>query len=91
MTTPTPLPFDGLMLTAAVRYSLGRRSYVVSEAAGWVRRYWPSLEQGVRKTLRRDVSEALSDAADRGVHLGMGIDQRVWQDLERWMEAQGDG
>jgi hypothetical protein len=77
------------MLICAVRYALGRSSYVVGEAADWVRELWPDL--GVeRRVIERDVQQYVTrTGVYRGYGLGDDIDQRTWTDLLAWMMAAG--
>lgn len=57
------------MLVSAVRYALGRRTYIVSWTISETLREWKKLSAQDRATIRRDVSETLAhhgagDAAD---------------------------
>lgn len=70
---------DESMLICAVRYCLGRSTYVVGEADGWVRTAWPCLSAATRRTLIRDVSDHLE--RDQG----MTCDRATWRDLLSWM------
>lgn len=80
-----PIPMDPLMLACAVRYALGRATYIVSDVAVEVRRCWPLLDARDRGVIRRDIAEALSG---RGP-LGMQMDHDVWADLLVWIDEQG--
>lgn len=62
------------ILICAVRYCLGRHSYVVAECIHWVRQAWPTLSQGTRHTIRKDVETYVQreeDDADRAVWTGL--------------------
>lgn len=67
------------LLICTVRYALGRRSYIVSDANGFVRRY-------LRDTNTRDV--LVRDIKGQEV-LGYGdsCDLNEWMDLLMWLEA----
>jgi hypothetical protein len=81
---------DEQMLVSAVRYALGRATYIVEMTAGAVRAAWPSLSEKARAVILRDIAEALSDAVRRSRHLGMDIDHRVWDELMDELRAAAD-
>lgn len=84
-------PTDGpwgrgdLMATAAVRYCLGRMTYIVGDCVDWLFAQWPNLSDGCRKTIARDVDEAFerdNDARERGDQykpLGHDCDRKEWE------------
>ncbi|MBU9945037.1 MAG: hypothetical protein KTQ12_10435 [Dermatophilaceae bacterium] len=80
-----PIPMDPIVLVGAVRYALGRATYIVADTAAEVRRCWPLLDARDRGVIRRDIAEALSG---RGP-LGMQMDHDVWADLLVWIDEQG--
>ena len=74
-----------LMATAAVRYCLGRQSYIVGDCVDWLIGCWPSLSEGCRKVIARDISEAFAkddearECGDTYRPLGMDIDRQQWE------------
>ena len=82
-----PISKDDLetMVVCTVRYSLGRRSYIVGDAAGIVRWSWDDLRPGIRSVVLRDVSEAIERAESGGTTVGMQMDHDVWVLLGSWM------
>ena len=46
-----------LMAIAAVRYCLGRQTYIVGDCADWLIAVWTRLSESARKTIQRDVDE----------------------------------
>lgn len=66
---------EGLVVSA-VRYALGRATYVVSETTEWLREHWSELRPGTRETILRDVLRALA-AND----VGMTCDRREWESI----------
>ena len=77
----------GRLLVCAVRYAIGRSTYIVGDACGWVRTYWAIIDQQERDCIRRDVAEALSD----GRKLGWQCDHDEWAALAAWMDERKDG
>jgi len=85
---------DGLMAMAAVRYSLGRSSYIVGDCVNWLIANWALFGERTRGTIQRDVEKAFAadDASrERGdsYHaLGMDMDRSDWGRVRAlWMEA----
>ena len=74
-----------LMVTAAVRYCLGRSSYIVGDCVDWLLANWERFEPGCRLVILRDISEAIQrddEARERGDEhkpLGMDMDRREWE------------
>ena len=86
---------DDLMALAAVRYCLGRSSYIVSDCADWLATAWPHIGPGTRKTIQRDVEEAFArDDADRAEGrehkaLGWDCDRAQWERVRQLWEEVG--
>lgn len=78
-----------LMAVAAVRYCLGRMSYIVGDCADWLVSVWPTLEEGARNCIQRDVEEAFvrdDEARERGDEykpLGMDCDRAEWERVRK--------
>lgn len=85
---------DDLMALAAVRYCLGRMSYIVGDCCEWLPRVWPHLKPSVRAVIARDIDEAIrrdTEARARGdenLPLGMDYDRAEWVRMQHlWMQA----
>jgi hypothetical protein len=82
-----------LMALAAVRYCLGRQSYIVSDCCDWLPTVWQALQPGMRETIARDIEEAFArddEARERGdqyMPLGMDMDRAQWAAVRRLWEA----
>ncbi len=48
-----------LMVMAAHRYCLGRRSYIVGSCIDWLTKWWEKFPQGTQQAILRDTAEAL--------------------------------
>jgi hypothetical protein len=70
-----------MLLCSAVRYALGRRTYVVEWTTSLVRRLWPRLKKEQRNTLLRDVREAVERAEAMNTTVGMPMDHETWTRL----------
>ena len=73
------------MAIAAVRYCIGRQSYIVGDCADWLIEAWPNLQESTRKIIQRDIDGAFdSDDKNRidGLEykaLGMDCDRAEWE------------
>lgn len=79
----------GTMLICAVRYSLGRQSYMPSLVQEYIRPMLRCLDKKTLSVIRRDIEEA---AMRPGCLGDEGIDRPGWMRfLEAVKEAQQDG
>lgn len=84
---------DDLMAVAAVRYCLGRMSYIASDCVDWLLQQWPHLRLSARVVIQCDIEEAFErDDIDRAAGspykmLGWDCDRAVWSKArELWRE-----
>ena len=82
---------DDLMAIAAVRYCLGRMTYITSDCSEWLVQQWPNIKPSARAVIQRDVDEAFArddearEAGDSYKPLGWDCDRAVWQKVrELW-------
>ena len=77
------------MAICAIRYTIGRRSYIVGDGYRWARE-WGARSKWVRDVIRRDLREA----CDRHGALGDQGDEAGWRnvltDLDNMAEAVSD-
>lgn len=77
------------MAMCAVRYCIGRMTYVVSDCCDWLRAVWPHLREHTRNIIRRDIDEAIDDddkALAQGMsrrRIGMQCDSDQWRRVAR--------
>jgi hypothetical protein len=57
------VPASNLMVVAAVRYCLGRRTYIVHECASWLLATWPLMSPKMRTNVAREIEDAFSEHA----------------------------
>ena len=76
------------ILICAVRYALGRMSYIVGVVAEYVALKQPELSKECINIIIRDIEEELKRYHDAGQKLGMECDERTWlRLLERLKEG----
>lgn len=75
------LLMDELMLTSAVRYALGRSTYIVSATTDQVKKVWSELSENSKAVILRDVKEAVDSPGT----VGMQMDHQEWVNLYRFM------
>ena len=66
------------ILICAVRYALGRMSYIVGVVAEYVALKQPELSKECINIIIRDIEEELKRYHDAGQLLGMECDERTW-------------
>lgn len=95
MTTITnPWGRSQLMAIAAVRYCLGRQTYIVGDCADWLIEVWPHLHESAQTIIRRDIEEAFeSDDRQRAggmtyKALGDDCDRQQWDRVRRLWDAE---
>lgn len=71
---------DPVVVTCAVRYALGRSSYMPGLIADEVRRCWDDLGDQ-REVIREDVRRWLHDE----LPASWMVDRETWEILDRWM------
>jgi hypothetical protein len=65
-----------LMVTAAHRYCLGRRTYIVSVCVNWLKSNWDKFDKNTKKMIVEETQEALErDLA------GDSCDIREWEQI----------
>lgn len=74
----------------AVRYCLGRMTYVVGSCVEWLIWVWPDLNEDARSIIKRDIEEAFAEddrarAGEPGGYrrLGMDMDRREWERVRK--------
>jgi len=78
----------GQMLLSALRYAMGRRTYITGVTADMVRAYWPALPDKWRDLLERDLREELRLAEGMTGTLGDRCDHEAWVSLLAWFEEE---
>lgn len=73
-TIPLRRETAGALLLSAIRYALGRRTYIVSETAGWIRYLAPQLDTGDLKLLIRNIED------QERCGYGHSCDERDWRE-----------
>lgn len=88
---------DDLMAVAAVRYCLGRMTYIVSDCADWLIEQWPNIGIRAQHVIRRDIEEAFArddeDRAEGREHktLGHDCDRISWHNVRKlWAATDSD-
>ena len=74
---------DEGILVCAVRYCIGRQSYIVGSCDRWLRDRWPRLSAGTRDTIIKDIGAALDRDRLGRASIGMDIDRDLWAALYR--------
>ena len=74
----------GAMLISAVRYALGRTSYIVVDTCAWVRAYWKVIPEADNGLLLKEVRNWIRQHSKASSLCPAEV--RPWQELLCWME-----
>lgn len=83
--------YDDLMVVAAFRYCLGRRTYIVGHCVSWLMANWTNLEERSRECITRELAEEIErDNNARGIGcdwhpLGDDCDRAEWLKLQEFI------
>lgn len=80
---------DPVVVSCAVRYALGRLSYLPGMIADEVRRTWPHLGHQ-RDVIAKDITEWLAEPWRHDTRPGFEDTVTVWSDLAAWIDRQTD-
>lgn len=78
-----------IMAIAAVRYCLGRMTYIVGMCADWLIEVWPALQESARTIIQRDIEDEFTrdDVARREsqsyLPLGADCDRKQWERVRK--------
>ena len=85
---------DHLMVVAAVRYCIGRMTYIVGDCADWIIANWNEWPQNTQESIKRDLEEAFArDDEDRESgrdckSLGHDCDRAEWSRVRKLWETK---
>ena len=72
----------GIMVVSALRYALGRMTYVPGAVQDWIKTHWDSLDSNTRFVIVRDVFDYLYDDFRTGGKMAApfnGYDIKEWE------------
>lgn len=72
---------DELIIVCAVRYALGRMTYIVSVVCDYVASKKDTLSQNCINIIIRDIEEEMQRYHNSGHTLGMECDEKEWVKL----------
>lgn len=75
-------PDTGQAAICALRYCIGRRSYLPSLIIVWVKRYWELFDFPTRLTIFKDLKQEIDGKRD----LGDECDRDTWMKFYQWMQ-----
>ena len=75
------MSIEELILICAVRYALGRMSYIVNVVCEYVYFKRKTLSKQCINNIIRDIEEAFETYHNAGHLLGMECDERAWKGL----------
>lgn len=79
---------DEQILICAVRYALGRMSYIVGDVTRYVESKHNTLSSQCKNIIIRDIEEELEKYHQVGQTLGMECDERTWENLLKFLKGE---
>lgn len=70
-----------VLIVSAVRYAMGRATYVVGETCDIVKKHLAVLTPEQKQMLARDIEDEIKRAEREGKILGMSLDHAEWSNL----------
>jgi hypothetical protein len=69
---------SNLMVLAAFRYCLGRRTYIVSDCVEWLLEWWDDIDETTQEFIVKEIQDAIAREA-----AGDECDVRCWHTIVR--------
>ena len=81
---------NGLMIIAAARYCVGRRTYISGECADWILSNWDDWPANVKAIIRRELEREFERDAQTPdwKPLGHYCDRREWEKVRALWEKK---
>ncbi len=76
-------PDTGALAICALRYCVGRRTYMPGLITDWVKRHWSKLSANDQNVIRNDIQSAIASR-----ELGHACDIETWNSFWEWIQAQ---
>lgn len=76
-------PTFGMMMCSAVRYALGRKTYIVGTTCDFITPLLPHLDMSALQNINKDIT----DHAEMN-QLGMDIDREKWLELRSAIQKE---
>lgn len=85
-------PDFGATVVCALRYCMGRKTYMPSTIVAFTKRYWQSISEKDRAIILRDIRSAfdLAERTQSYSHIGMDCDIKLWSEFRDWIQEQSD-
>ena len=74
------------MIISAVRYALGRKTYITGQTVDYIIKNPALVDKRVKKVLLKDIEEYFRGRKD-GIYIDDDIDYASWQKLYNWLKG----
>lgn len=78
----------------ALRYCMGRKTYMPSAIVAFAKRHWQFISESDRAVILKDINDAFNTAErtqNYYGHIGMDCDIKLWSEFRDWIQEQSDG
>ena len=86
MTSPTDNPNFSDIVLSALRYAMGRKSYITFTVATYIHDNWQHLDPRTHYNIHRDLKNFLAHNTDTSAT--NDIDNRIWYSLLEFIESK---
>ncbi|BAS59882.1 hypothetical protein LBWT_A0520 (plasmid) [Leptolyngbya boryana IAM M-101] len=83
-------PDFGATVVCALRYCMGRKTYMPSTIVAFAKRHWQFISENDRVDIAKDIHYAFKQAEKSGDYssIGMDCDIRLWSEFRDWIQEQ---
>jgi hypothetical protein len=85
------MSLDEEMIVCAVRYALGRRTYIVGDVIKYVTMKKDDLSAYCKNIIIRDIKEYIDTYKRLNLTEGFGIDEKGWLELVEVLKGENNG
>ena len=75
------------IVISALRYALGRRTYITQSTANFIKEYPEMIDDRVKRVMLNDLNEYFNMRAN-AYSMDDNCDYDTWLDLKRWLDER---
>lgn len=74
----------GFVVTAALRYCMGRMTYAPGLVIEWIKKYWEYMPEKEKAFIKKEIGEY----TDSDRYKGHDCDEQTWNRFNQWLKEQ---
>ncbi len=79
-------PEIGTILICALRYCVGRQTYMPGLVIDWAKRHWDAIHSNDQNLIKKEVEEIF----EKDHYLGDRCDIETWENFRDWLSSGDD-